>query len=137
VYLFDASAIFNLVKRGYLKPLAKGVTLDLAVYEVLNAVWKEHYLLRHIDEETVKELLDVLERVFDVVTVASIRSEEARVFELAVKEGLTVYDAAYLYYALRNKLVLATDDRRLMEKAKQYLETMSTRELVQKIDDAV
>lgn len=137
MYLFDASAIFNLVKRGYLKPLAKGVTLDLAVYEVLNAVWKEHYLLRHIDEETVKELLDVLERVFDVVTVASIRSEEARVFELAVKEGLTIHDAAYLYYALRNKLVLVTDDRRLMEKAKQYLETMSTRELVQKIDDAV
>jgi len=80
----------------------------------------------------VKELLDVLERVFDVVTVASIRSEEARVFELAVKEGLRIHDAAYLHYALRNKLVLVTDDRRLMEKAKQYLETVSTRELVQK-----
>jgi predicted nucleic acid-binding protein len=132
VYLFDASAIINLVKKGYLKPLAEGVTLDLAVYEVLNAIWKEHYLLRRLNEETVGELLSILGKVFEVITLASIRGEEAGVFELAVKEGLTIYDAAYLHYALRNKLVLVTDDRRLMEKAKQYLEIMSTRELMQK-----
>jgi len=112
--------------------LAEGVTLDLAVYEVLNAIWKEHYLLRRLNEGTVGELLSILGRVFEVVTLASIMGEEASVFELAVKEGLTIYDAAYLHYALRNKLVLVTDDRRLMEKAKQYLETMSTRELMQK-----
>jgi hypothetical protein len=40
VYLFDASAIANLVKRGSLKPLSEGVTLDPAAYEALNAVWK-------------------------------------------------------------------------------------------------
>lgn len=120
------------VKRGYLKPLAEGVTLDLAVYEVLNAVWKEHYILRHLNEETVGELLGILGRVFEVITLASIRGEEVRVFELAVKEGLTIYDAAYLYYAFKNKLVLVTDDKKLGEKAEQYLETVSTRELMQK-----
>lgn len=45
MYLFYSSAIINLVKRGYLKPLSKGVTLDLAIYECLSAVWKEHFLL--------------------------------------------------------------------------------------------
>jgi predicted nucleic acid-binding protein len=53
-------------------------------------------------------------------------------FHIPSLKGLRIHDAAYLHYALRNKLVLVTDDRRLMEKAKQYLETMSTRELVQK-----
>ena len=76
--------------------------------------------------------MSILGRVFEVITLASIRGGEASVFELAVKEGLRIHDATYLHYALRNKLVLVTDDRRLMEKAKQYLETMSTRELVQK-----
>jgi predicted nucleic acid-binding protein len=85
----------------------------------------------------VGELLSILGRVFEVITLASIRGEEACVFELAVKEGSRIHDAAYLHCALRNKLVLVADDRRLMEKAKQYIETMSTRELVQKIDDAV
>jgi predicted nucleic acid-binding protein len=80
----------------------------------------------------VGRLLSILGRVFDVITVASIRGEEAGVFELAVKEGLTVYDAAYLYYAYKNKLVLVTDDRKLEEKARQYVETVSTGELVRK-----
>jgi predicted nucleic acid-binding protein len=89
-------------------------------------------LLRRLDEETAKKLLGVMGRIFDVITITSIRSGEKDVFELTVKEGLTIHDAAYLYYALRNKLVLVTDDIKLREKAKQYLETMSTRELMQK-----
>jgi predicted nucleic acid-binding protein len=43
MYLLDAGAIVNLVKKGGLKPLAEGATLDLTIYEALNAVWKEHY----------------------------------------------------------------------------------------------
>jgi predicted nucleic acid-binding protein len=71
-------------------------------------------------------------RIFDVIGIASVRGGEKEVFELAVKEGLTIYDAAYLHYALRNKLVLVTDDVKLREKAKQYLETATTRDLAQK-----
>jgi predicted nucleic acid-binding protein len=132
MYLLDAGAIFNLVKKGCLKPLAEGATLDLAIYEALNAVWKEHYLLRRLDEETAKKLLGVMGRIFDVIAIASIRSREKEVFELALKEGLIIYDAAYLHYPLRNKLLLVTDDIKLREKAKQYLETSSTRDLAQK-----
>jgi len=61
MYLLDASVIVNLVKNGCLKPLAEEATLDLAVYMALNAVWKEHYLLRRLDEETAKKLLGVME----------------------------------------------------------------------------
>ena len=38
MYVFDASAIVNLAKRGFLKPLGEGFSLDLAVYESLKAV---------------------------------------------------------------------------------------------------
>jgi predicted nucleic acid-binding protein len=64
------------------------------------------------------------------VTLASIDGYEHEVFELAVKEGLIIHNATYLYYATRNKLILVTDDARLREKAKQYVETMTIRELV-------
>jgi predicted nucleic acid-binding protein len=74
VYLFDAGAIVNLVKKGCLKPLAEGATLDLAIYEALNAVWKEHYLLRRLDEETAKKLLGVMEGSLMSFAIASIRS---------------------------------------------------------------
>ena len=130
MYLFDSSAIVNLVKRGYLKPLSKGVTLDLAIYECLSAVWKEHFLLGRLDEEIARKLLSVLRGVFDVITIASIRESEVEVFEFAVKEGLTVYDAAYLYYAIRNKSILVTDDKKLWEKAKRYVEVVASKDLI-------
>jgi hypothetical protein len=55
-------------------------------------------------------------RIFDVIAIVSMRSGEKDIFELAVKEGLTIHDAAYLHYAHRNKLVLVTDDIKLREK---------------------
>ena len=46
MYLLDSNAIIALVRRNCLGPLAYGVTLDLAVYEALNAVWKEYSLIK-------------------------------------------------------------------------------------------
>jgi predicted nucleic acid-binding protein len=132
MYLFDASAIVNLVKREYLKPLINGFTLDLAIYESLNAIWKEYFLLHRLDEETTRRLVSVLKEVFNILSIVDISGYENEVFEFAVKEELTIYDAAYLYYAIRNELILVTDDRKLREKAKQYVGTITTRELTQK-----
>ncbi|RLE64713.1 MAG: DNA-binding protein, partial [Thermoprotei archaeon] len=35
----------NLVKRGIIKVFASGSTIDLALYESINAIWKEYKLL--------------------------------------------------------------------------------------------
>jgi predicted nucleic acid-binding protein len=56
----------------------------------------------------------------------------SNLFHIPSLKGLTIYDVTYLYYALRNKPILVTDDEKLVEKAKQLLETVSTGELVQK-----
>ena len=50
VYLFDASAIVNLIKKGFMKAFIKGFSLNLALYETMNAIWKENKLGR-IDEK--------------------------------------------------------------------------------------
>jgi predicted nucleic acid-binding protein len=116
----------NLVKRGTLKPLIDGVTLDLAVYESLNAVWKEHKVLGRIDLETAKELVELLKGVFDSVPLESAKGYEVEVFELASKEGLTAYDAAYLYIAMRDGLTLVSDDEELLSKASRYVKALRT-----------
>jgi len=59
---------------------------------------------RPLDEETARKLLSILRGVFDVITIANIRGRIG-VFKFAVKEGLTVYDTAYLYYVAKNKLI--------------------------------
>ena len=73
MYLFDASSIVNLVKRGVVKPFADGVTLDLALYESLNAIWKKYQLLKRIDKDAVLLFLDVIGSVFNVIKVLSKR----------------------------------------------------------------
>lgn len=41
VYLFDASSLVRAIKRGQVVPLGGQATQQLAIYEVLNAFWKE------------------------------------------------------------------------------------------------
>ncbi|ALL01980.1 hypothetical protein Pyrde_1937 [Pyrodictium delaneyi] len=132
MYLFDASALVNMVKKGRVRPLARGATIELALYESLNAVWKEYKLLGRIDEETALELVDVISSVFNVIEVLSVKGLEKGIFELAARDGLTVYDASYLYVAMKNGYILVTDDRELRNRASRYVETVSSSELANK-----
>ena len=57
---------------------------------------------------------------------------EKGIFELAARDGLTVYDASYLYAAMKNGYILVTDDRELRNRASRYVETASSSELASK-----
>jgi predicted nucleic acid-binding protein len=129
MYLFDASSIVNLVKKGVVRVFAYGATIDLALYEALNAIWKESRLLKRIDEKTALEYVNVLSMIFKVIRKTSIEGSEDEVFKLALREGLTIYDASYLYLAIRDGLTLVTDDKRLLDKASRYVNAMHSSEL--------
>ena len=120
MYLFDSSSLINLVKKGIVKPFVEGVTLDLAIYESISAVWKEYVLLKRIDGETALRFVSIISRVFEAMEVTSISGLESEVFKLASKENLTVYDASYLCVAVRRRLTLVTDDWKLRSIASKY-----------------
>lgn len=46
------------------------------------------------------------------------------VFNLASKENLSIYDAAYMYLAIKINSYLITDDKELREKASKYIEAI-------------
>ena len=129
MYLYDASAILNLVKRGELRVFLGGHTLDLAIYEVANAVWKECCLLGKIKIERAYKVIELVSRIFDVLNLHSVKGFEKEVMDIAVKEGVTFYDASYMYMAMRNKLTLVTDDRKLMSVAGKYVNVVTTGEI--------
>jgi len=52
------------------------------------------------------------------------------VFNLALREDVTIYDASYMYIAMKNGLILVTDDRKLKDRASKYLKVINTSELV-------
>jgi len=129
LYLFDASSIVNLVKRGLVRVFEYGATVDLALYEALNAVWKESKLLGRFDEETALEFIEILAGIFEAIRVFNIRGLEEEVLRLASREDLTIYDASYLYMAIKNRSILVTDDRKLRDKASKYVEAISSSQL--------
>ena len=130
-YLFDASVIVNMVKRETLIPLAMGYSLDLTIYEALNAVWKESMVLRRIDFDSASRLARGIIRVLELIGVLSIDGLEEEVYEMAVREGLTVYDSSYLTVAIDRGLTLVTDDVKLGDKASKYVSVASSRELLE------
>ncbi len=129
MYLYDASAILNLVKKGEIRIFARGCTVDLAIYEVINAVCKEYYLLKKIRVETAYRLIELLSKILSVLDLHTIRGSEKEVLDIAVKEGITIYDASYIHIAARNKLTLVTDDKKLAEIARKFTRVATTTEI--------
>jgi len=60
--------------------------------------------------------IDIINDIFNVIKVTSIKGLEKEVFDLASKEDLTIHDASYMYIAIRNKLILVTVDEKLRKK---------------------
>jgi len=127
--LLDSSALLNIVKRAEISKLGEAATLDLALYEALNAVWKEHLKLKRIDRDTALELATLLQKTFNVIGKVSIEGVERETFEIACKHELTIYDASYVTAAERNNCTLITDDKKLAEKIKEIVKTKSSREI--------
>ncbi|MEM3391641.1 MAG: type II toxin-antitoxin system VapC family toxin [Archaeoglobaceae archaeon] len=127
--LFDASAIVNLTKKGKLKVFLNGATLDLAIYEALNALWKEAKLLKKIDEKTALEFAEVVSKAIGAMDILSIKDFGKDIFEFACRNNLTIYDASYVYIAIKNDLELVTDDNKLGSVASKYVKVFKSAEL--------
>ncbi|MEM3590959.1 MAG: type II toxin-antitoxin system VapC family toxin [Candidatus Bathyarchaeia archaeon] len=122
--------MLNLVKRGNIKAFARGCTTDLAVYESINAVWKKSYILKKIRVDIAYRLIELLSNIFNVLNLYTVKGSEKEVLEIAMKEGITIYDASYIHIAKRNKLTLVTDDKKLINAAKKYTNVATTTETI-------
>ncbi|MEM3792296.1 MAG: type II toxin-antitoxin system VapC family toxin, partial [Candidatus Bathyarchaeia archaeon] len=78
--------------------------------------------------EEASKLLDTLTEVF--INMKKPEKENGlETLKIAVREGLTYYDAAYIQAAVENKLTLVTDDEMLYRVAKKFVKTMKSNEL--------
>jgi len=114
VKLIDSSALIKYFSReeGWERVrevmLEGVVTLDLAIMELSNALWKK---VRRA-EMSIDIARSILE---DLITnkAIPIESEDKyldKAFEIAVEHGLTVYDSLFIAMALKRSLDLITCD---------------------------
>ena len=130
-YLLDASAIYPLVlalKAQLLEYAELFATLDLAFYEVGNIVWKGHRR-GHVKDPLA--VIGLFQEVFDAIHVLRISREWMQdVLKLAIDEGLTFYDASYLYVSRTLGLKLVSEDSDL----RRYPQSISVEELLEELE---
>ena len=87
------------------------------MYEVLNAFWKEAYLLRRLDPEEASSLVSDFTELTREMLILDPRGLEEEIFQIAVSKGVTVYDASYIALAAKHNLTLVTEDGKLSRAA--------------------
>ncbi|MUM65043.1 PIN domain-containing protein [Acidianus infernus] len=121
-YLFDSSAIFDLIKLGgkALDLLKNNYTISLAYYELGNILWKYKGKL---DIETV---FNALSYALSFVNIIDVKLEK-EILDEAIKRNLTYYDSAYLVTARRIGAKLVSLDKDLINNGAITLEDLLKR----------
>jgi len=130
--LFDASSVIYALKRRNLKVLEDNYLQWLTVYEVINALWKEAYLVSSLSEEEVLEILGIFQKSLEFMTILDPRPYELEIFKTAVKLGLTAYDSSYVVLAKEKNLELVTEDSELRERAKKLIDVVSLDQVIRR-----
>ncbi len=131
MYVIDASVyaslavkdqFYNISRRFLAKSRSlKCVTLDLALIEAFNVLWKHVYLLKRIPINYYLEISTMLERIFEnsVVKVYNAARECENAIHISVKYGITVYDAVYVSLAEKLGYKLVSFDEKLKNRLKE------------------
>jgi predicted nucleic acid-binding protein len=116
VIVIDASVLASFLRKepdweklvNYIKNV---ISVDLIVKEVRNVLWKDYYVRRSIDKDTVLELYRLMKSLLGVNIL--LENEEKYLddaFEIAILMKVSIYDALYIAQAKKNKLPLITLD---------------------------
>ena len=116
----SALAVLLLKEEGWRKVKEilreKPYTIELAVKEVANSIWKRVKLLRDIDENKALTILgDLLELRRTALRIEPQDVYLGQALEIALKNDATIYDSLFIAQALTKKAILVTSDRKQAE----------------------
>ena len=103
--------------------------LDLTIYEIGNVIWKETILFKNLTEREAIEFMKNIINILQNINIIRIQEDLDKIMEIAIREELTYYDAAYLYFAEKNKLILVTNDKKLYNVAKSKIKVLHSSDI--------
>ncbi|MBB5254623.1 type II toxin-antitoxin system VapC family toxin [Sulfurisphaera ohwakuensis] len=97
-------------------------TLDFALVEVSNVVWKKVVLTRELTEQdAVKAVTIIRDYLPQLLTLNKSVDLIERAIEISMKEKITIYDSLYIALAERKGSKLVTGDKKQHGIAKKYI----------------
>jgi predicted nucleic acid-binding protein len=127
--VLDASFLVKLVieeqssteSRTFLKKALslgeEAATVDIALAEVLNALWKHVTLIGDLGRDDYKNAVQDLLKLWPKLEIFSTYELAAEAAQIAFEDRITIYDALYITTALKLGAKLITFDNKLKEKA--------------------
>jgi len=100
------------------------VILDLTIYEIGNAIWKDYRRGRISNPSIVARLFIEVLKELKRLSIGS--NEITDVLQIAIENNLTFYDASYLYVVKRYGLKIVTQDQDLLK----FPEAISVEDLI-------
>jgi predicted nucleic acid-binding protein len=124
--LIDASALMILIKNAdtdtTIELLQDSQILDLTLYEIGNAIWKETNLTKFLTRKETQRLGETAQIILTNLNRITTEPDAFQnILEIALTENLTYYDASYLHAAKQNNLQLVTEDQKLETKAQKHV----------------
>lgn len=106
--------------RSWTKSGKALATVDLALSEALNAIWKHCRKIGDLGWNEAFESVRDLLKIWETLKIYSSKEIAEQAFKLAVEEDITVYDALYVYLARYLRSGLASFDDKLSRIAEKY-----------------
>lgn len=104
--------VASVLKKGYAL-----YTVDLALAESLNAIWKHANILKDLKTEEANPAAEDLTRIYDGLTIIAARELVAEAMHVALTQNIAVYDALYVAAAQKTNGTLYTADQNLHDAA--------------------
>ena len=108
------ASVADALKKGYALH-----TVDLALAESLNAIWKHANALKDLNMKEAMPAAEDLTRVYDGLNIVTAREIAAEAVRIALAQSITVYDSLYIAAAQKLKGILYTADWKFCVTAKK------------------
>lgn len=140
-YLLDASALLPLITTHGKQLITEAsrqnlFTIDLAIYEACNTLWKLSTLLKSITPNDAENVATTLKDVITHGMIQSINYAELDLLStlrLAHQRNLTFYDTSYIVTAKNAEAIFVTDDEKLRKIAKKYVKATTYTDFERKL----
>jgi predicted nucleic acid-binding protein len=105
------SEVTNFLKKGYIL-----CSVDIALAECLNVIWKHTTLLKDLEPKEASLAIEDLTKLYDDLAITPARELKDEAMHIAISQNITVYDALFVAAAQKMNDALYTADKKLCEK---------------------
>jgi len=96
-------------------------TVDIALAESLNAIWKHARIHRDLEMEEAESAIQDLTKIYDAINILETRELSNEAAEISLTKGITIYDSLYIAATMKLKATLYTADQKLCNISKELV----------------